>query len=106
MTLTITISLPVTARARMATWRERGRRVRTRVRSSAHVLASAALVIAGLGGMLGGGALIGTWCLGLVLIAESAGAVWYGLFRDDGKSLPRPWDRTVPEILEAARRLP
>ena len=106
MTLTITISLPVTARAWMATWRERGRHARARVQRNRHALISAALIVAGLAGGLGFASLIGTWCLGLAGIAESAGALWFGLMRDDGKSLPRPWDRTVPEILEAARRLP
>ena len=79
---------------------------RARLARSRHVLTSAALVVAGLGGALGGGALIGRWCLGLVLLAESAGAVWAGLMRDDGTGLPRRGERTVAEVLEEQRRLP
>ena len=88
------------ARAYLATFRARCRDARARLARSRHVLISAALVVAGLAGALGGGALIGRWCLGLVLLAESAGAVWMGLQRDDGTSLPRPGERTP---LEAAR---
>ena len=79
---------------------------RARLAQSRHVLTSAALVVAGLGGALGGGALIGRWCLGLVLLAESAGAVWAGLMRDDGTGLPRRGERTVADVLEEQRRLP
>jgi hypothetical protein len=65
------------------------------------------LVILGLGGGLAGGALIGEWCLGLVLIAESALVVFVGLARDDGTGRPSsPQGHTVPEILERARNLP
>ncbi len=53
-----------------AVWPERARRLRARVRRSRHVLASALLVIAGLAGMLGGAALVGTWCLGLVHLGQ------------------------------------
>jgi hypothetical protein len=49
-----------------------------------HSLFSVALVVAGMSGMLGGAALIGLWCLGLVLIAEAAGLAWLGLMRDAG----------------------
>lgn len=87
-------------RAYAAAWRGHFRDVRARLARSRHVLISAVLVVAGLAGALGGGALIGRWCLGLVLLAESAGAVWVGLNRDDGTSLPRPGERTP---LEAAR---
>ncbi len=89
-----------------AVWPERARRLRERARRSRHVLASALLVIAGLGGMLGGAALVGTWCLGLVLMAESCGAVWFGLMRDDGAGLPRRGERTVGDVLEEYRRMP
>lgn len=92
--------MAVVARAYLAAWRAHGRQVRERLGQARHVLTSAALVLAGLAGALGGGALIGRWCLGLVLLAESAGAVWVGLNRDDGTGLPRPGARTP---LEAAR---
>ena len=61
----------------------------------------------GLGGMLAGGALVGEWCLGLVLIAESGGALAVGLLRDDGTgAAPARGAMTVPEILERARHAP
>jgi hypothetical protein len=96
----------VVARAQLAAWRLHARRVRSRVSRSRHQLTSAALVVLGLGGALAGGALIGEWCLGLTLIAESAGALWVGLNRDDGEPVPRRGERTVAEVLEEQRRLP
>jgi hypothetical protein len=70
-----------------------------RIRAARAQIISALLVIAGLGGALGGGWLVGRWCLGLVLIIESAGALWLGLMREDGTALPRRGDRTVAEVL-------
>jgi len=96
----------VQVRAYWATVAERARQVRARARRSRHVLVSVALVVLGLGGALAGGALIGEWALGLVLIAESAGALWFGLFRDDQAPLPRRGERTVGDVLEQARRGP
>ena len=89
----------VVVRAQLAAWRGQARRSR-------RLAASVALVAAGLAGALGGGWLIGRWCLGLVLIAESAGCAWAGLMRDDGTGLPRRGERTVAEVLEDHRRLP
>ena len=95
------------ARAYLATFWARCRDARARLARSRHVLVSAALVVAGLLGALGGGALIGRWCLGLVLLAESAGAVWVGLNRDDGTALPRRGERTPIEAAQDhARGLP
>ena len=55
-----------------------------------------------------GGFLVGVWCLGVVLIAEGAAAVAWGLLRDDGRgpavavsALGR--GGTLAEILERAR---
>lgn len=98
--------LPVLWRAVAAQRRPRLASARRRARQHRHALTSAALVILGLGGALGGGALIGEWALGLVLTAESAGLVWWGLQRDDGTWPPREGARTVPEILERARLTP
>jgi hypothetical protein len=54
-----------------------------------------------------GGFLVGVWCLGLVLIAEGALVVAWGVLRDDGTgpaSLPRPGQGgTLAEVLERAR---
>jgi len=63
------------------------------------------LVVLGLGGGLAGGALVGEWCLGLVMIAESVLLVYVGFARDDGTGRPVAEARTVPEILERARHL-
>jgi len=96
----------VVVRAHAAAWRQHGHRPGP----SRGQVTSAALMVAGMAWMLGGGALVGTWCLGLVLIAESAGLVWFGLFRDDGvlpRMLPRPGGpRSHEEILEMARHAP
>jgi hypothetical protein len=94
----------VVVRAHVYAWRGRGRFVRELARRSRHVLTSVLLVVAGLAGMLAGAALVGRWCLGLTLMAEAAGALWFGLMRDDGKPLPRRAPRTVGEQLEAHRR--
>jgi len=96
----------VQARAYAALARAHARLARDRARRNRHALLSAVLIVAGLGGALGGGALVGEWCLGLVLIAESGGAVWFGLFRDDGAALPRAGERTHAQVLDWARRLP
>lgn len=82
----------VLVRAQLAAWR-RARRTVT----------SVLMVLAGLAGALGGGALVGRWCLGLVLIAESAAVVLVGLNRDDGELPPRRGERTLEEILQDAR---
>jgi len=83
----------VVVRAQLAAWRGQARRSR-------RLAASAALVIAGLAGALGGGWLVGRWCLGLVLIAESAGVLAAGLLREDGRSAARRGRRTVGQALE------
>jgi hypothetical protein len=84
--------------ARAALWRERMRRP---------VFVSVLLVVLGFGGALGGGALIGEWCLGLVLIAESALVVYVGFQRDDGRG-PVDMDRphTVKDVLLREARRP
>ncbi len=99
-------AMAVQIRAQLAAWRGHGRHVRARLARSRHVLTSVLLVLAGLAGALGGGALIGRWCLGLVLLAESAGAIWFGLMRDDGTGLPRRGERTIADVAEEYRRLP
>lgn len=99
-------AIAVVCRAHLAAWRGHGRDTWARLARSRHVLTSVFLVVAGLAGALGGGALIGRWCLGLVLLAESAGAVWAGLNRDDGQPLPRRGERTIADVAEEYRRLP
>jgi hypothetical protein len=56
--------------------------------------------------VLGGAALIGTWALGLAIIAESVCAGVYALFRDDGAGrVPAAHEvPTLEQVLERARR--
>jgi hypothetical protein len=96
----------VQVRAQFAAWRHHARSTRARIGRARHVIISAALVIAGMAGAAAGGWLVGRWCLGLVVMAESAGAVWFGLMRDDGAGVPRRGERTVAEVLDEQRRLP
>jgi hypothetical protein len=92
-------------RASAVLWAAHASRVRARLRARLVPHTALLLVILGLGGGLAGGALIGEWCLGLMLIAESALVVYVGLARDDGTGRPQQ-GHTVPEILERARNLP
>lgn len=98
--------IEVQVRAQLAAWRGQGRRVRDRLARSRHVLISVFLVAAGLAGAPLGGLLVGPWFTGLILVAESSGAVWFGLMRDDGTGIPRRGERTVAEVLEEQRRMP
>jgi hypothetical protein len=67
---------------------------------------SAALLVISLAGVLGGAALIGTWALGVAVIADSVAVGVYALLRDDDAA--RPADAVEPStlhaILERARR--
>ena len=98
--------LRVTWRAAAVVWAAHAQRARVRLAAALGHHAPALLVALGLGGALGGGALVGEWCLGLVLIAESAGAVAVGLSMDDGNGPPRGRPRTVEDVLERARLAP
>src|SRR5258707_8881255 len=101
--------LRVTWRAAALIWAAHAQRARARLHAGHRRLVPALLVTAGMGGMLGGGALIGTWCLGLVLIGESAALTWVGLNRDDGTGRPRPGageGHTIEDVLERARWAP
>jgi hypothetical protein len=97
-----------TWRAAAVVWAAHARRARGRLVASRPRLVPVLLTILGLGGMLAGGALIGEWCLGLMMIAEGVGAVAFGLFRDDGTGHPpSPFDApTVAQVLERARHAP
>ena len=99
--------LRVTWRAAAVLAAAHARGARTRLAAVLAPRAPVLLVALGLGGGLAGGALIGEWCLGLVMIAEAGLLVYVGLARDDGAGRPPPREaRTVPEILERARHLP
>lgn len=95
--------LPVVTRAQLAAWRGQARRIRAR---SGRTITSVVLVVAGLAGALGFASLLGGWCVGLVGMAESAGAVWVGLNRDDGQPGVARGARTVADVLEQHRHLP
>jgi hypothetical protein len=99
-------AVEVQVRAQLAAWRHHARAARARLSRTRHVLVSAALVIAGMAGAAAGAWLVGKWCLGLVVMAESAGVIWFGLMRDDGAGVPRRGERTVAEVLDEQRRYP
>ena len=66
---------------------------------------SVVLLLLSLAGVLGGAALIGTWALGLAVIADSVAVGVYALLRDDGGRVA-PSVHEVPtlaSILEKAR---
>lgn len=66
---------------------------------------SVILLLVSLAGVLGGAALIGTWALGLAIVADSVAVGAYALLRDDG-SRAAPSVHEVPtlaQILERAR---
>jgi hypothetical protein len=65
------------------------------------------LLLCALAGMLGGGALIGMWCLGLCLIVDSLAVAVFALIHDWPERKPgvhqiRP-GLTLAEVLERAR---
>jgi hypothetical protein len=93
--------------AHAGVWRARFYRLRDRLSQQRHQVTSAAMVVGGMAGALGGGALIGRWALGLVLIAESVAVIWLALERDDGVPVERAGvERTPRQILEVERRRP
>ena len=66
---------------------------------------SVTAVVLGVLGALVGGWLVARWCLGLVLIAESAAGVWWGLFGHDFPAVAQVSGpgKTLAEVLERAR---
>jgi uncharacterized membrane protein len=64
-----------------------------------------AVLLASLAGVVGGAALIGTWAIGLAVIADSVFGVWYALFRDVPDE-PQARQLTHEEILERYRAAP
>jgi hypothetical protein len=67
---------------------------------------SVVLLLVSLAGILGGAALIGTWALGLAVIADSVAVGVYALLRDDGgRAAPSVHEvPTLAQVLEKARR--
>jgi len=66
---------------------------------------SVVLLCLALAGVLGGGALIGVWALGVCLIADSVAVGVWALLRDDGRAVA-PQVHEVPtlaQVLERAR---
>jgi hypothetical protein len=97
---------PVRWRAAWVLWTAHARGLASRARRARRQLASAALIVAGIGGLLGFSSLVGLWCLGLTGMAVSGGALWFGLMRDDGTGMPRRGERTVADVLEVERWRP
>lgn len=65
---------------------------------------SVVVLLLALAGILGGGALIGMWCLGLCLIFDSLAAGAWALLRDDGTAVPGVHEvPTLHQVLERAR---
>ena len=66
---------------------------------------SVILLLCALAGILGGGALIGTWALGVCLIADSLAVGVFALLRDaEGRTAPSVHEvPTLSQILERAR---
>ena len=67
---------------------------------------SVILLLVSLAGIMGGAALIGTWALGLAIIADSVAVGVFALLRDDG-SRQQPSVHEVPTlqaVLDRARR--
>jgi hypothetical protein len=65
------------------------------------------LLVVALAGMLGGGALIGVWALGLCLIADSVAVAVFALWHDWPERAPRVTQIqhgvSLAEVLERAR---
>lgn len=51
---------------------------------------SACLFLIALAGVVCGASLVGVWCVGLAVIADSVTVGVYALLRDDGRNSPRP----------------
>ena len=66
---------------------------------------SVILLCCSLAGILGGGALIGTWALGVCLIADSLAVGVFALLRDaEGRVAPSVHEvPTLSQVLERAR---
>jgi hypothetical protein len=66
---------------------------------------SIALLLVSLAGVLGGAALIGTWALGLAVIADSVAVGVYALLRESGgRAVPSVHEvPTLAQVLEKAR---
>jgi hypothetical protein len=65
------------------------------------------LLLVSLAGILGGAVLVGTWALGLAIMADSLLLGLWALFRDDGREAEPPSVHkvaTLDTILERARR--
>lgn len=98
----------VTARDVAASWAAAAgnwlREARWRWRARREMAVSGLLVAGGLGLACTGGWLIGTWCLGLVLLVIAGGLVYAGMSRDDGAGdRPARGTRTVKQALADER---
>jgi len=67
------------------------------------VRASVTVALLGAVAALAGGWLVGRWCLGLVLIAEGACAVYWALRHDFPERPARPSVTALERVLERSR---
>jgi hypothetical protein len=95
--------LRVATRAHLYAWRGHLHETRWKLRRLLARRSPTLLVLLGGVGALAGGYLIGRWCLGLVLIAESVGLIWLGLNQEDGADIPVRGARTAQQILDDER---
>jgi hypothetical protein len=93
----------VATRAQIHAWRGHLHEARWKLRHMLARRSSLLLVLIGGAGALGGGYLIGRWCLGLTMIAESVGLIWLGLNQEDGTDLPIRGARTAQQVLDDER---
>ena len=91
--------LRATTRAQLAAWRGHLHEARWRLRAALARHSSLLMMFAGALAMLGGGALIGRWCLGLVLIGQGVFVCWLALNREEPEHVPARGARTVAEVL-------
>lgn len=68
-------------------------------------LISPLMFAAGAAGLLGGGALIGRWCLGLMMILMSAALVYVGLTREEESPAMQEARHTVEDVLANERAM-
>lgn len=76
-----------------------------RLRSVTAMQRQVLLLLVSLGGIVGGAALIGTWAIGVAIIADSVFGVWYALMRDVGPG-PQPVAMAHEQVLARYRASP
>ncbi len=91
-----------TARQVWQLWRQRGARAAARAGRASKT--PQAQLFAAIGGMLGGGALIGTWCVGLLLIIGGLLVAGDALLRNSDTETESRMINSHEEVIERYRR--